>query len=99
MKKILHIISGLSLTALPSRTLISCKTEPKNDSDYYIPKLNEQPKSIEEIEKLACIAYDKNQEYLNIYYEKWDKYKQNILNWNNLSEEEKNEHKNIFFTN
>ncbi|AUB31614.1 hypothetical protein [Spiroplasma floricola] len=98
MKKLLYIISGLSVTVFPTSNLISCKTKPKIDQDYNIPELNEQPKSIEEIEKLACEAYDKNQEYLNIKNEKWNKYKQSILNWNELGDEEKNKHREIFFT-
>ncbi|AUB31613.1 hypothetical protein [Spiroplasma floricola] len=99
MKKLLYIISGLLVTVFPTSNLISCKTEPKIDPDYYIPELNEQPKSIEEIEKLACEAYDKNQEYLNIKLENWLKYRDNIKNWDNLKEDEKDEHKINFFSN
>ncbi|QHX36396.1 hypothetical protein [Spiroplasma sp. BIUS-1] len=96
MKKIIFSLSSIAFTILPTSQIISCQNKPTPDEDYFIPKLNDQPKSVEEIEILACEAYDKNRTYLEINYEKWDAYINSIPNWNQLSQEEKNQH-NVSF--
>ncbi|QHX36395.1 hypothetical protein [Spiroplasma sp. BIUS-1] len=82
---------------MPTSQIISCQNKPTPDEDYFIPKLNDQPKSIEEIEILACEAYDKNQRYLEISTNKWDEYKNSIPNWNQLPQEERDKH-NVSFS-
>ncbi|QHX36393.1 hypothetical protein [Spiroplasma sp. BIUS-1] len=96
MKKIIFSLSTLIFTILPASQIISCQNKPTPDKDYFIPNLKEQPKSIEEIEVLTCEAYDKNQRYLEISDKEWEEYKNSIPNWNQLSQEEKNQH-NVSF--
>ncbi|QHX36394.1 hypothetical protein [Spiroplasma sp. BIUS-1] len=96
MKKIIFSLSTLIFTILPASQIISCQNKPEPDEDYFIPNLKEQPKSIEEIEILACEAYDKNRTYTEISTNKWDEYKNSIPNWNQLSQKERDKH-NVSF--